>query len=109
VGTSSLGLSGTTLATPEGAQSALSLIRDATQNVAEMRGSLGAQENRLVNSIGILQVQSQNILAAESSIMDTNMAAEVSNLTKNKILMQSGMASLAQANATNQMVLQLFR
>jgi len=109
VGTNALGLTDTTLATQEGAQNALSQIQSAIKDIADMRGSLGSQENRLENSVGVLQVQSQNILAAESTVMDTNMAAEVSNLTKNKILMQSGMASLAQANASNQMVLQLFR
>ncbi len=109
VGTASLGLSGTTLNTPEEAQNALSQISDAIGNLSQMRGALGSQENRLYNAVGIIQVQSQNILAAESSIMDANMATEVSNLTKNRILMESGMASIAQANASNQMVLQLFR
>ena len=109
IGTTALGLASTDLSTQQGAQDALKAIRNATQDINEMRGSLGAQENRLYNSVGVIQVQSQNLLAAESAIMDTNMATEVSNFTKNKILMQSGMASLAQANASNQMVLQLFK
>jgi len=108
-GTVALGLSGSSLATAEDAQNSLSLIQDAIGNVSQMRGALGAQENRLVNSVGIIQVQSQNILAAESAIMDANMANQVSDLTKNRILIESGMASLAQANASNQLVLQLFR
>jgi flagellin len=108
-GTTALGLSGSTLATSADAQNTLSLIQDAIGEVSQMRGALGAQENRLTNSIGILQVQSQNILAAESVIMDANMATEISNFTKNRILMESGMASMAQANATNQLVLQLFK
>lgn len=108
-GTAAMGLSGTSLSTAEGARDALSTIQGAIRNVSEMRGALGAQQNRLVNSVGVIQIQSQNILAAESSIMDANMASEVSNLTKFRILAESGMASVAQANATNQMVLQLFR
>jgi len=108
-GTAALGLNNTSLATAEGAQNSLSRIQSAIKDVSEMRGALGSQQNRLLNSIGVLQVQSQNILAAESSIMDANMATEVSNLTRNRILMEAGMASLAQANATNQMVLQLFK
>lgn len=108
-GTAAMGLSGTSLATAEGAQNALSQIQDAIGNVSKMRGVLGAQSNRIINSVGIMQVQSQNLLAAESSIMDTNMAEELTNFTRNRILMESGMASVAQANATNQMVLQLFR
>lgn len=108
-GTQALGLSGSTLATAEGARDALTRIQGAIGEVSQFRGALGAQQNRLTNSIGILQVQSQNILAASSSIMDANMATEVSNFTKHRMLMQSGMASVAQANATNQLVLQLFK
>jgi flagellin len=108
-GTLAMGLKGTSLATPEAAQNTLSLIQDAVSNVSQMRGALGAQENRLINSVGVIQIQSQNILAAESVIRDANMADEYSSFIKNRILMQSGMASVAQANATNQMVLQLFK
>lgn len=108
-GTQALGLQNANLTTAENAQDALSRVQDALSSIAQMRGSLGAQQNRMVNSIGVIQIQSQNILAAESSIMDADMATEVSNFTKNRILMQSGMASLAQSNATNKMVLQLFQ
>ncbi|MCP5102410.1 MAG: flagellin FliC [bacterium] len=108
-GTAAMGLSNTSLATAEGARDALSNIQGAIQNVSRMRGALGAQQNRLTNSIGVIQIQSQNILAAESSIMDANMAQEVSNLTKFRILAESGMASVAQSNASNQLVLQLFK
>jgi flagellin len=108
-GTAAMGLSNTSLATADGARNVLSLLQGAIGNVSEMRGVLGAQQNRLVNSVGIIQVQSQNILAAESAIMDANMANQMSNFIKNSILMESGMASLAQANASNQLVLQLFR
>lgn len=108
-GTQALGLSGSTLATASGAQDALSRIQGAIGQVSQFRGALGAQQNRLTNSIGVLQVQSQNVLAASSSIMDANMATEISNFTKNRILLESGMASVAQANATNQLVLQLFK
>ena len=108
-GTSAMGLNGTNISTAADARNTLSLIQDAISEVSQMRGALGAQENRLVNSVGIIEVQSQNILAAESAIMDANMANQVTDLMKNRILLESGMASLAQANATNQLVLQLFR
>lgn len=108
-GTQALGLDTASLATASDARNALSSIRDAIGEVNQWRGSLGAQQNRLTNSIGVIQVQSQNILAAQSSIMDANMASEFSNFVKNKILMESGMASVAQSNASNQLVLQLFR
>lgn len=109
VGTQALGLANADLSTQQGAVDALGQIQGAISKVSQFRGALGAQQNRLINSIGIIEVQSQNILAAQSTIMDANIATEISNFTKNKILMESGMASIAQANATNQLVLQLFR
>jgi flagellin len=63
----------------------------------------------LTNAVGIIQVQSLNLKAAESAITDANMAAEIVNMTKYNILMQSGMSSLSQSNASAQMVLQLLR
>ena len=89
--------------------SALSELKNAIASVSRWRGALGAQQNRLTNSVAIIQVQSQNLMAAESSIRDANMAEEVVNMTKFQILLQSGMASLAQANASSQLVLSLLR
>ncbi|MCP5105180.1 MAG: flagellin FliC [bacterium] len=117
--TSSMGLSrsdGTgaivsysSIATRLGAVDVLGLLQGAIASVSRWRGVLGAQQNRLINSVAIIQVQSQNLMAAESVIMDANMAQEVVNMTKFQILLQSGMSSLAQANASAQLVLQLFR
>jgi flagellin len=97
------------IATRLGAVAVLSLLQDAIASVSRWRGVLGAQQNRLINSVAIIQIQSQNLQAAESVIMDANMAQEMVNLTKFQILLQSGMSSLAQANASAQLVLQLFR
>jgi flagellin len=92
-----------------GAVDVLQRLQVAIASVSRWRGVLGAQQNRLINSVAIIQVQAQNLQAAESVIMDANMAHEVVNMTKFQILLQSGMASLAQANASAQLVLQLFR
>jgi len=92
-----------------GAVGVLQTLQGAIASVSRWRGILGAQQNRLINSVAIIQVQAQNLQAAESVIMDANMAEEVVNMTKFQILLQSGMASLAQANASSQLVLQLFR
>ncbi len=114
-GTSALGLSnsGATsfsgISTANAAITTLSLLQTAIASISSWRGSLGAQQNRLVNAVGIIQVQALNIKAAESAITDANMAEEIVNMTKWQILMQSGMSSLAQANASSQMVLQLLR
>jgi len=114
-GTSAMGLrsSGGTsysgVGSTASARTTLGLLKTAIASVSKWRGALGAQQNRLVNSVGIIQIQAQNLQAAESTIRDANMAEEVVNMTKYQILMQSGMASLAQANATSQMVLSLLQ
>lgn len=110
-GTNAMGLTnGTSLSsisTRQGGVAVLGLLRDSIASVSRWRGVLGAQQNRLINSVAIIQVQAQNLQAAESVIMDANMAAEIVNMTKFQILLQSGMSSLAQANASAQLVLQL--
>lgn len=102
-------ISSTSISTRQGAVAVLQLLQGAIASVSRWRGVLGAQQNRLINSVAIIQVQAQNLQAAESVIMDANMAEEVVNMTKFQILLQSGMSSLAQANASAQLVLQLFR
>ena len=107
-----MGLTGgsvTNVSTAANAQQVLTDLSTAIASVSKWRGALGAQQNRLTNAVGIIQIQSQNLIAAESSIRDANMAQEVVNMTKFQILLQSGMSSLAQANASSQMVLSLFR
>lgn len=102
-------VSSSAIDTRERAVWVLQALQGAIASVSRWRGVLGAQQNRLINSVAIIQVQSQNLQAAESVIMDANMAEEVVNMTKFQILLQSGMSSLAQANASAQLVLQLFR
>jgi flagellin len=102
-------LAGIDLTTQSGAASALSDIESALNGVATMRASVGAGMNRLQSAVAVLQTQSQNTQAAESSIRDANIAEEVANLTKYQILAQSGIAALAQANANSQSVLTLLR
>lgn len=109
VGTAALGLSTTNVTSGANARTALTSLKDAIASVAKFRGALGAQQNRLINAVGIIQVQALNVKAASSAIEDANMAEEIVNMTKWQILMQSGMSSLAQANASSQMVLQLLR
>ena len=106
-GVYALGLDSSTLTTQGNAISTLTNLQTAIASVSKWRGSLGAQQNRLTNSVAIIQVQAQNLTAAESSIRDANMAEEVVNMTKYQILLQSGIASLAQANASAQLVLSL--
>ncbi len=114
-GTAALGLSNVAktsfsgISTQASAINTLGLLKTAVASISRWRGALGAQQNRLVNAVGIIQVQALNIRSAESAITDANMAEEIVAMTKWNILMQSGMSSLAQANASSQLVLQLLR
>jgi flagellin len=102
-------LSGVDLSAQGTAASALGTLKTALTNVASARANIGAGINRLQSAVAVLQTQSQNTAAAESTIRDANMAEEVANLTKYQILSQSGIASLSQANTNAQSVLALFR
>ena len=103
------GTSAANLEVQGGATSALSQLKYALNQVAIMRGSIGAGMNRLQAAVNVIAIQSQNTVAAESTIRDANIAEEISKLTQYQILAQTGIAALAQANANNQNVLGLLR
>jgi flagellin len=94
--------------TQANAQAALATIDSAISTLADRRGNLGAVQNRLSWAAANLASTVENYQAAESVIRDVDMAWEVTNFTKNQILLQSGTAMLAQANMSSQTVLQLF-
>jgi flagellin len=102
-----LKLGGESVATKQGAQLSLAVIDDALVRVNSIRADLGALQNRLQSTINNLAISDENLSAANSRIRDTDMAEEVSEMTKNNILMQSGIAVLGQANATSQGALKL--
>jgi flagellin len=86
------------------------IIDSAINQVAVLRGRLGAfEKNTLQTAINTLQVALENVTASESSIRDTDFAAETSNLTRTQILVQAGTSVLAQANTTPQSVLNLLK
>ncbi len=91
----------------ETAGDALDTLDAAIQTVSTQRSELGALQNRLEHTITNLEVAAENLTAAESRIRDVDMAAEMTEFTKNQILTQAGTAMLAQANMAPQAVLQL--
>jgi len=91
------------------AQSAITLINSAINQVSDVRANLGIQERRLDHIIDDLKAADINISAAKSRIYDADMAVEISEFTRLQILQQSGTAILAQANAQPQSVLQLLK
>lgn len=95
------------LVTQRGAESAISLIQNAIDEVVSKRGDLGALQNRMENAIAFISVSRENITAAESRIRDTDYASEIINYTKEQVLQQAGLSALAQANIQPQAVLML--
>lgn len=102
-----LKLGGESVATKQGAQLSLSVVDDALVRVNSIRADLGALQNRLQSTINNLAISDENLSAANSRIRDADMAEEVSEMTKNNILFQSGIAVLGQANNTNASTLKL--
>ncbi|WP_312109718.1 flagellin N-terminal helical domain-containing protein [Brevibacillus reuszeri] len=84
-------------------------VENQINAVSAARSYLGANQNRLENTINNLNITSENLTAAESRIRDVDMAKEQMQFTKNNILTQASQAMLAQANQLPQGVLQLLR
>ncbi|MDR3729817.1 MAG: flagellin [Oscillospiraceae bacterium] len=104
-----IGIADLDIGTQQGAKDALKTIEDAINYVSDVRGTLGATQNRLDHTINNLSVMQENIQDAESTIRDTDVADEMMAYTKNNILIQSAQAMLAQANQVPQGVLQLLQ
>ncbi|MEZ5277740.1 MAG: flagellin [Opitutaceae bacterium] len=85
------------------------LVTDAIQQIATERATLGASQSRLEVAGAQLVVQNENLEAAISRIRDVDVAEESTELAKASILVQSGTAMLAQANAVPQTVLKLLQ
>ena len=101
--------SGIEIDTQAKASSAITTVDNAINTVSTQRANLGALQNRLQHKINNLDTSAENLSAAESRIRDLDMAKEMTNYTKNNILVQAATAMLAQANAAPQGVLQLLQ
>jgi flagellin len=106
-GTVSTDAAGFLVGTNTESQATIEKLDSAIANVSQGRSELGANQNRFESAINSLAVSKENLTAAESRIRDTDMAAEMVNYTRSNILSQAGTAMLAQANQSNQGVLQL--
>ena len=104
-----LGIDAIKISDQTSAAAAVDAIKDAINKVSDIRGTLGATQNRLDHTINNLSVMTENIQDAESTIRDTDVAEEMMAYTKNNILIQSAQAMLAQANQVPQGVLQLLQ
>lgn len=104
-----LRLGGESISTKQGSQLSLAVIDDALIRVNSIRADLGAMQNRLQSTINNLAIYEENMASANSRIRDTDIAEETSELTKQNILMQAGIAVLSQANNVNKSALQLLQ
>lgn len=102
-----LGLAGLNFSTKLGAQDALGIIDEAQVRTNGFRSDLGALQNRLTSTVDNLAVTNENILAANSRMRDTDIASATAELTRNNILLNASVSTLAQANASPQMALKL--
>jgi flagellin len=97
------------LSTTSSAQTALTTLDSAISGATTARADFGAKMNRLENTVSVLNVQTENLMAAESRISDVDVATEMAAMTRNQVLAQAGVAMLAQANMMPQMALTLVR
>lgn len=109
VSTELMGISTIDLTTQTGAQETIEKVKGAIQYVSSVRSRLGAYENRLDHTVNNLDIIHENVTAAYSRIMDTDMAEEMTEYTTLQVLSQASTSILAQANERPAQVLQLLQ
>lgn len=102
-------IQGMDLTTITGAQDALVRCDKALERISIYRSNMGATQNKLEKTSNSLVISEENTHAALSRIMDTDMASEMSEYTKNNVLVQSGIAMLSQANQRPNQLLSLLK
>ena len=95
--------------TKENANASINVIENALTKALDQQTTIGAIEARLEYTSANLTTSSENVQAAESTIRDADMAKEMTNYTKNNVLLQSAQAMLAQANQNSSAVLSLLQ
>jgi len=98
-----------TISTAGAANDMIGSVDLALDKLNRQRAELGAYYNRMENTVKSLDLSYENMLAADSRIRDADMAAEMVEFTKNKILVQSGVSMLAQANQKPQLIINLLK
>ena len=91
------------------ANATIDLVNTALDAVGSLRAEFGANMNRLEHTINNLSNIRENTETAKGRIMDADFAQEASNMSKNQMLMQSGMSVLSNANQTSGLVMSLLR
>ena len=105
------GADGTTLkiSTQDKANAAINVLDNAIQKALDQQTTIGSVESRLEYTSTNLTTASENVQASESTIRDADMAKEMTNYTKNNVLLQAAQSMLAQANQSSSNVLSLLQ
>ena len=105
------GSDGSTLniGTQKNANAAINVLDNAVQKALDQQTTIGSIQSRLEYTSANLTTATENVQASESTIRDANMPKEMTEFTKNNILMQASQAMLAQANQSSSDVLSLLR
>jgi len=106
---SGLGINALSIASTGSAAAALTALDSAIADKDTARASFGYKMNRLESSVEVLNIQAENLSAAESRVSDVDVATEMAAMTRNQVLAQAGISMLTQANALPQMALNLLR
>ena len=106
---SGLSIAALNISTTGSAQAAMTALDTAIANKDTARASFGYKMNRLESTVEVLNIQAENIAAAESRVSDVDVATEMSAMTRNQVLAQAGISMLTQANTMPQMALNLLK
>jgi flagellin len=102
-------LQGSDVLTVDDANQLISRIDAALTAVSTFSSNLGAVQNRFQSTIATLGAQQTNLTASQSSIQDTDFAAETAKLSQSQVLQQAGISVLATANSQSQSILKLLQ
>ncbi|MDD7056752.1 MAG: flagellin [Selenomonadaceae bacterium] len=91
------------------ANAAINVLDNAVQKALDQQTTIGSVESRLEYTSSNLTTASENVQASESTIRDADMAKEMTNYTKNNVLLQAAQSMLAQANQSSSSVLSLLQ
>ncbi len=109
IGTSSLSVSGGDILSKANADTASVAVANAINDIQTYSATIGAYQNRLQFAANNLATVTENTEVARSQLLDLDVASEMSVFTSKQILVQAGVAMLAQANQLPQNLLRLFQ
>ena len=109
-----LGMKGTdgtviSVQTQDKANAAINAIESALQKALDEQANIGAVQTRLAYTSSNLTTAAENVQNSESTIRDADMAKEMTEYTKNNVLLQAAQSMLAQANQNSSAVLSLLK